>query len=83
MEEFFELIRNNYVNIYKSDIEITAETNIINDLQYDSLSFITLMAEVEEHYNIEIVLDDLEKLSNVMDFYRYIQVIRNENYVCE
>lgn len=76
MDEFLELIRRNYVSKFKSEIKVTAKTNIIDDLQYDSLSFITLMAEVEEYYNIEIVLDDLEKLSNVEDFYKYIYKIK-------
>ena len=41
---------------------ITAETNIVSDLQLDSFQVMEFMLEVEDHFDVAI---DLESLSNI------------------
>jgi acyl carrier protein len=55
--------------------EITIQSNLKDDLGLDSLSFTELLIELEEHFEIEIDLDDpelpkltiLEDIKNIID----------------
>lgn len=40
--------------------EISSNTDLIKDLGYDSLSFIQLISDIEDEYNIIFDLDDLD-----------------------
>ena len=45
--------------------EITAETSFKDDLGADSLDLFELVMALEEEYNVEILSEDLEKLTTV------------------
>jgi len=40
---------------------ITVETHIFTDLNFDSLSFIALLIQVEEEYNISFAITEIEQ----------------------
>lgn len=56
-------------------LEINEQTNLINDLGYDSLCFVQLISLIEEEFNIYFDIDDLnldilstfEGLKNIVD----------------
>ena len=54
MEELLTILRS--VN---SDIDYVNEQTLIDDGLLDSLDVVALVSELNEHYNIEIGLDDL------------------------
>ncbi len=47
------------LNHTKSDIDITEESNLKEDLTIDSLTMINLILEIEEVFNIEVPDDEL------------------------
>ena len=57
-----EYLKNNWVNSPSSKQTITAETNMVTELQLDSFQVMEFMLEVEDHFDIAI---DLESLSNI------------------
>ena len=40
--------------------KITEETDLITDMGYDSLKFVELLAKIEDAYQIEFDIDDIE-----------------------
>ena len=50
-----EIIKNN-VSIFNEDIDITESTDIINDLDMDSVMLMQLVIDIED--NFKIVFDD-------------------------
>ena len=52
---------------------ITMDTNLMKDLEADSLDIVELMMELEEEFDIEIPDEDAEKISTVADAVNYIK----------
>jgi acyl carrier protein len=52
---------------------ITMETNLIEDLEADSLDIADLVMELEEQLDIEIDDEELENLKTVGDIVSYIE----------
>ena len=57
-----EYLKTNWVDTPASTRTITAETNMVSDLQLDSFQVMEFMLEVEDHFDVSI---DLESLSNI------------------
>jgi acyl carrier protein len=57
-----EYLKTNWVDTPASKCDITAETNMVSDLQLDSFQVMEFMLEVEDHFDVAI---DLESLSNI------------------
>lgn len=53
--------------------KITEKTNLINDLELESLDLVDLVAAFEEKYNIEILDKDIKSLQTVGDIINYIE----------
>ena len=53
--------------------QITAETNIIDDLGADSLDVVELMMDVEEEYGINAEEEDLMGIKTVADVVAFIE----------
>lgn len=53
--------------------EITAETNIRDDLGADSLDLVDMLMSLEDEFDVEIPDDEIEKLSTVGDVVAYIE----------
>jgi acyl carrier protein len=46
---------------------ITAETSFLNDLQLDSIEYVRLIAEIEDHFSVVVPEDRLRSLVTVAD----------------
>jgi len=57
-----DYLKTNWVNSPSSNRTITADTNMVTELQLDSFQVMEFMLEVEDHFDIAI---DLESLSNI------------------
>lgn len=55
-----------------SEETITMETNLIEDLDADSLDVVELIMDLEGEYGVEIPDDDLPNLKTVGDIVNYI-----------
>ena len=53
--------------------EITEQTNLVNDLEVESLDLVDLIAAFEKKYNFEIPDNDIKKLQTVGDIISYIE----------
>lgn len=53
--------------------DISAETDIINDLGADSLTVVDLAMALEDEFDIELPDEDLEKIKTVGDIVNYIK----------
>ena len=59
------------------DIDILEYVDLIDDLGMDSLTFISIVVEVEAHFNIEVP-DDLLLLENFKCVDDIISIVENE-----
>lgn len=57
----------------KETDEITAETNIVDDLGADSLDVVDLISSVEDEFDVRIPEEDVENLKTVGDIVAYIE----------
>ncbi len=73
-EKVFALIKDNAPEITEPVKEVIDETDLISQLEYDSLSTIKLLIAIEEEFEIEIDFDDFdfELLVNAGKFAGYI-----------
>lgn len=68
-EKVVEIIRENLA--YEG--ELSMETNLIEDLDADSLDIVDISLELEEEYDIEVEDEDFEKLNTIEDIVKYIE----------
>lgn len=66
IEKIIELIRLEVDEEY-TDIEITPDTDLKEDLQFTSLNMLVVMNEIEEQYGVEINADDLRFIRTIRD----------------
>ena len=52
--------------------KINLDTNLVKDLELESLDLVTLVSEFEEKYNITVEDKDIKKLQTVKDIVDYI-----------
>lgn len=69
-EKVAELL-SEYLNVDKS--VITAETDIIKDLNADSLVVVEMLFNLEDEYNITIPDEMVDKLTKVGDLVAYLE----------
>lgn len=53
--------------------KINESTNLVADLDLESLDLVTLVAKFESMYNIEILDKDIKKIQTVGDIINYIK----------
>ena len=53
--------------------KITLESTFKDDLGADSLDLFQMVMSIEDEYGIEIPTEDLEKMSTVGDFVKYLE----------
>ena len=72
-EELKQLIRENFM--ISEEVSLSEDTELIQDLQMDSVSLMQLIVEVEEHFQISFEDVDLlaENFSRFGDFCRLIE----------
>lgn len=52
---------------------ITMETNIIDDLNADSLDLVDLLMSLEDEFDVEVPDEDVENIKTVGDLVRYVE----------
>ena len=60
-----------YVDV--SPESITRDSRFVEDLEFDSLDFIAMIGDIEEHFQIETDISDLLEIKTVDDMFRYIE----------
>lgn len=62
------------------DVVISENTDLITDLGYDSLQFVQLLSDIEEAYQIEFMIDEIE-----IEKLRSMNILQNliHQKVCE
>lgn len=55
------------------DVEITMNTNLMKDLEADSLDAVEIIMAIEDEYDIEIPDEDAEKIQTVGDLVKYVE----------
>ncbi|MBQ1391789.1 MAG: acyl carrier protein [Firmicutes bacterium] len=52
---------------------VTMETNLMKDLEADSLDAVEIIMAIEEEYDIEIPDEEAEKFQSVRDLVEYVE----------
>ena len=74
MELTFENVRDIIVDTLSCDADqITPDTNLIEDLEADSLEVVELSMALQEKLGVGIEDEDLEKIHTVQDILDYIK----------
>ncbi len=74
MEITFESVRDIIVETLSCDVgDITPDTNLIEDLEADSLEIVELSMSLQEKLGTGIADEDLEKIHTVQDILDYIK----------
>ena len=74
MEITFENVRDIIVSTLSCDAEeVKLETNLVEDLEADSLEIVELSMALQESLGVTIEDEDLEKLKTVRDILDYVQ----------
>ena len=70
----FEKVCNILANQFDVDeSEITMETNLVNDLNADSLDFVDLIMSLEDEFSVEFNEEDADSFKTVGDVVNYIE----------
>ncbi len=74
MEITFENVRDIIVETLSCDVEdIKLDTNLVEDLEADSLEIVELSMALQEKLGVGIEDEDLEKIHSVQDILDYIK----------
>ena len=74
MEITFENVRDIIVETLSCDVEdIKLDTNLVEDLEADSLEIVELSMALQEKLGVGIEDEDLEKIHTVQDILDYIK----------
>ena len=74
MEITFETVRDIIVETLSCDAgQVALETNLVEDLEADSLEIVELSMALQESLGVTIEDEDLEKLKTVRDILDYVQ----------
>ena len=63
----------NYVEIKKEDIK--PESRFMEDLGFTSFDFMSMLGEVEEEFDVEIVQEEVAEIRTVQEALDYLQKI--------
>ena len=67
LEKIIEIIKSVGFDVAENDIEITADTNIAEDLGQDSLDRVLIIGQLEEEFGVEIGNDAVQDIRTVGD----------------
>ena len=67
MEKFLE----NLIEVFERD-SIKPDDEFRNYEEWDSLAYLSIIAMIDENYDIVITGDEFEKLNKIQDIYNYI-----------
>lgn len=70
--EVEDVVKTTVIRITRKDISQFARTTTFKDLEADSLDIVQILVALEDHFNIEIVDEELGSITNMGDFIDYI-----------
>ena len=65
--------------IVSQDINITEDTDLISDLEFDSLKVMNLMEDVEDRFDISVPLNVLADIRTIKDLALQLERLTGEN----
>lgn len=71
--EIFDQVKNILARFLESPAVIGEETELVNDLQLDSLRVMEIVEEVEDAFDFSFPLNELSSIRTVKDFVLRIQ----------
>jgi acyl carrier protein len=74
LSQLFEIIKPSV----KDGRQLEEDTDLVADLGLDSLKVMTLVEEVEDHFDISIPLNILAKVRTIKDFALQLKQLREE-----
>lgn len=75
--EIIELIKMKVDEEFK-DIEITEDTDLKEDLQFNSLNMLVTADELESEYNISLDYDQIKNIRTIKDIEQYIMQLSSQ-----
>ena len=75
--EIIELIKMEVDKEFK-DIEITEDTDLKEDLQFNSLNMLVIADELESEYNISLDYDQIKNIRTIKDIEQYIMQLSSQ-----
>ena len=75
--EIIELIKMEVDDEFK-DIEITEDTDLKEDLQFNSLNMLVIADELESEYNISLDYDQIKNIRTIKDIEQYIMQLSSQ-----
>lgn len=76
-EHILQKLREQLKQFCPSDIEITPETDLINQLAIDSVKLLNLVMEIEDEFDISVPLNALADVQTVHELTNLIYQIRS------
>ena len=67
-----DVVRNTVTRITRKDISQFTRTTTFKDLEADSLDIVQILVALEDHFDIEVVDEELEDITNMGKFIDYI-----------
>lgn len=71
--EIYEKVKDILGRFLESPVEISEETELVNDLQLDSLRVMEMVEEVEDAFDFSFPLNELSTIRTVRDFVLRVQ----------
>ncbi len=65
--------------IVSQDVEITEDTDLVSDLEFDSLKVMNLMEDVEDRFDISVPLNVLADIRTIKDLALQLERLTGEN----
>ena len=75
-DEVFSAIEGMLAKFKKADQTVTPDTDIMSDLDVDSVAVMDLVMELEDRFDVSIPLDVIPKIRTVGDLAREVHSIR-------
>ena len=66
-------------NFVSAEVEITPDTDLINELAIDSVKLLSLVMEIEDEFDISVPINVLTDVHTVQDLASLIFKIRSES----
>ena len=67
-----EVVRDTVIRITRKEMSQFDRTISFKDLEADSLDIVQILVALEDHFNIEIVDEEMENITNIGGFIDYI-----------
>lgn len=77
-EQIVQQITNSIKGILDQKMELDENTDLISDLEFDSLKVMSLMEDIEDHFDISVPLNILPDIRTVKDLAVQLQRLTGE-----